>query len=224
MDIMFTDKEMDLLKEFYFWCFNERVEKEEQSGMGTKTWRVSYWVYDLMENLTLGEEEYSKVRLPIWLNYMPKYRVQTAMLQYGRKKRLMFEEMKKAKTLPSNLLVCEVAYGVDIVLAMMIKKWGKIMCYDHNSAYGDFLKSFFVNRHNLNLTFVGTSSSDYRFDEIQEDTLVISNNTHIAVGEPSERIRNNKNLLYLRDGVFVPQDSMPLTTEECRERFGRGYL
>lgn len=221
---MFNEKEIELLKEFYFHCFNTKLLAEQESGTDVKTWKSSYWTYEIMENLILGEEEYKKAKHPPWLTYMPKYRTQSSMLNYGRNKRLMLRRLKEMSKLVDNLLVCEVGYGVDLVLAMMVKKWNKILCYDSNPYLKDFLEGFFVSKHSLNLDFVATSSGAYRFDEIEDITLVISNTTHISIGEWSERIRNNKNLVYLRDGVLLPNVLMPATVEECREKLGRGFL
>jgi len=221
---MFTDKEIELLKEFYYYCFNTRLEYEQAQGAGTSTWKCSYWTYEIMENFILGEEEYQKVNKPPWLTYMPTYRDHTSMLNYGRNKRLMFKRLKEIEKLVDNLLVCEIGYGVDLILAMMIKKWGMILSYDQNKYFKEFLYGFFVEKKGLDLTFEVQSSSAYKFDEINEPTLVISNNTHIGIGDPSNRIRNNENLIYLRDGRFLPNVLMPQTLEECREKFGRGYL
>lgn len=216
----FTENEITLLREFYFCCFQTKLEHETR----TPAWSLSYWTYEVLEHLILGEEEYKKATMPPWLLSMPKYRAQSGYLNYGRCKRAMFKKLKEIKDLADNLLVCESGYGVDVVVAMMVKDWNEIRCYDNNPGLKDFIDEFFVEKRGVNVKFDYSTSATFRFDEIKESTIVISNNTHISVGEHSERIRNNEKLIYMRDGTVIDRNKMPETVEECRKNFGRGYF
>ena len=152
-----------------------------------------------------------------------KYRTHSAARRLVNHKRLMLNTLRKNE-FPDNLLVCEVGYGIDIVVAMMAKDWKEIRCYDRCGGFKEGLLNFFTKRYGLNIKFERSISTMFRFDEIKNDTVVISNTTHIYIDEESERIRKNEKLIYLRDGSILKQSDMPKTLEECRKIFGRGYL
>jgi len=216
----FSADETKLLKEFYSHCFNTPLGAEQK----TTSWSLSYWTYEVMEHLILGEEEYMKAPSPPWLETKPTYREHKALRNYGIVKRMMFRKLKEMKDLADNLVVCEVGYGVDIVLSMMVKDWNEIRCYDMNGGLEILINEFFVQKYGLNVKFERSNSNHFRFDEIENPTIVISNNTHISVGEWSDRIRNNENLIYLRDGEVLDRKDMPKTVEECRKTLCRGWF
>jgi len=218
---MFTKKEINLLGEFYHHCIRTSPVSGEEK---TATWTQTHWTFEQLENLTLGEEVYIKAPLPTWLSEGSKYRSHGGARKQANHKRRMLRVLREHGELPDNLLVCEVGYGIEIVLAMMIKEWKEIKCYDQCGGFKAGLINFFVKQHGLNLVFEQTISAHFSFDEIEESTMIISNGTHIGIGKPSERIRNNKNLIYLRNGMVLEAKDMPMTTEECRKTLGRGYL
>jgi len=218
---MFTKPEIKLLKDFYDHCaFTCPVSGEEK----TSNWNQTYWTFEQMENLILGEEEYQKAPLPAWLFEYSKYRTHSAACRQTNRKRTMLNTLRGNKEFPDNLLVCEVGYGVDVVVAMIAREWKEIRCYDRSGAFEKGLLEFFVEQHGLTLIFETSISAHFRFDEIKKNTVVVSNETHIGVGEPSERIRNNEKLIYLRNGEVLDKSNMPKTTEEARRTIGRGWF
>ena len=222
---MFSKEEMIILEEFYDHCAATTLSNEEGSIStdGKVKWNQSYWTYEVMTGLILGEEGYLEAPLPHWLEFKVKYRTNSSIRRMIEDKKTMFNTLR-CGVFPDNLLVCEVGYGVDVVLAMIAKDWKEIRCYDSNHGFEEGLINFFVKKHKCNLTFEGNISAHYKFDKIEKRTLVISNATHISVGKPSERIRNNENLIYLRNGVVLDRSDMPRTVEECRKKLGRGYF
>jgi hypothetical protein len=167
-----------------------------------------------MEYFLLGEEEYRKTPIPDYLKVEnPRYRNDKWKLWYGRRKLIMIEELKKLKDYYDYVLICEVGFGIDILLCMMIKEWKEIQCYDSNPFLKEFIENFFIKKHKINVIFEKYSSYYYPFDLIRNKTILIANHTHLDPSVCGKKIIENKNLLLLRNGVITTNP--PITSEEC---------
>lgn len=217
---MFDEDQLKLLLEFYNHCYNTTPENEEASA----GWCQSYYTYEVLQGLILGDERYEEKPWPSWLADREKYRTHGPVRKHIAGKRSTFKLLKEIGHLSDNLLICEIGYGMDLVIAMMVKEWNKVLSYDHNPYMEKGLVEFFVERHGVNLEFKCSPSNYYRFDEINEPTIVLSNYCHVSVDVQAENIKNNDNLIYVRDGEVIDKELIPLDVAEFRKVFGRGYL
>jgi hypothetical protein len=116
---------------------------------------------------------------------------------YGDRKLKVIKELKKIKSLPDNLLVCEVGRGIDILLATFVKNWKRIICYDINPVYGELVVDYFKKIMNISVEFYQANSGDIYFnnkglitfrchatdmgkDVLLDNCVMISENTRIS--------------------------------------------
>jgi len=213
---MFNEDQLKLLMEFYHHC-HEFIPKVEESSAD---WCQSYYQYEVLQGLILGDD-YAEGFLPLWLRDRPKYRG-GPILRHIKAKKDTFETLKNIKSLSDYLVVCEVGYGTDLIVAIMVKDWAEIRCYDHNPYMEEGLINFFVKERGVNLTFEQSPSSIFDFVGIDKRTIVVANHSHIPVTKQGKNIRDNGNIIYVSGGAIL--DKIPVTVEECREYTGRGYL
>jgi len=219
--MIFNEDQLRFLLEFYNHCSNTTPENEEMSG----SWCQSYFTYEVLHGLILGRDRYEEHPWPYWLEGRLKYRTHGPIRKHIQVKKDTFNLLNNGlKEATGNLLLCEIGYGVDLVIAMMTRKWDVVKSYDHNPYMKSGLEKFFVERHGVNLSFKCSPSNYYRFDEITEPTIVISNFCHISVDVKAKEIKENDNIIYIRNGELVDKSTIPLELAEFRKVFGRGYL
>jgi len=213
---MFNEDQLKLLTEFYYHCEEFTPTVEESSA----SWCQSYYQYEVLQGLILGREKYLLDALPTWLKDRPKYR--TGPIQRHIQCKLdTFKVLQEIKSLSDYLVVCEVGYGTDIIVAIMIKEWKEIYCYD-NPYMEKGLIDFFVKKKGVNLIFKQSPSTIFDFAGIDKRTIVLANHTHIPVAKQGKNIKDNDNLIYVSNGIVL--DNIPVTVEECRKNTKRGYL
>jgi len=114
--------------------------------------------------------------------------------------------LARVKDAADTLLVCEVGRGLDILVATFVRDWPKVICYDYVGSHGRKLEEYFGEW--MEIDFVGETSKRYPFGSVDEDVILIANETKIpdaggkAIQEnPHIRhiIRNGR-LMYGRDG------------------------
>ena len=82
----------------------------------------------------------------------------------------------EGKTKVSELLIGKVGRGLDILVALSVKNWNKIYCYDHNGRYEDLLNQFFPD---LNIKFSISSTLNYDHSQCRNPYVMILNHALI---------------------------------------------
>ena len=211
-DMIFNHLEIKLLGEFYEHLVVLKELKEEESG-GADNWTCRKWTFEVLEQLIKGDEAYTSAVYPDYLLPHPRYRADHWKLWYGRRKRIMLEELRGLRDQFDHLFIPECGYGVDGVLAMMVKDWAEIEFLDTNKYLEEGIVDFFKTKHGCNIKFTVDSSHSFHYDQVDKKTILIANNTHIDASFCGAKINSNDNLYVLHNGVHL--DPVPETQDEC---------
>ena len=84
------------------------------------------------------------------------------------------------------------------MLASLVKKWKKIICYDNNEFMLGEVNKYFKDGLSLPIETVHTNSYVFDFD-YKEPTIVIGNLLKLTP-DRKEEIKNNKNILAIFNG------------------------
>jgi hypothetical protein len=105
----------------------------------------------------------------------------------------MHKQLLELKNDADVLCVAEVGRGLDILFSNSVKKWKKVICYDHNPIYDDYLHRYFddsVEFHNVSTHVFVDNIDDY----IKEKCIMVINHTHFR---KFYLIKENKNIVHL---------------------------
>lgn len=110
---------------------------QESMGVDDEKYTADDWTIDVCNALITGN----------WHRGSTKHGM--------RIKLKVLENLKKVKDDSNILCVGEVGRGLEIAIANTIKNWDKIICYDHNSIYEDYIWRYFKNT-NFKFYDIGT--------------------------------------------------------------------
>jgi hypothetical protein len=117
----------------------------------------------------------------------------------------MYSELIKIKDDADDLLICEVSHGIDILIALQVKKWNNIYCFDQISLYGPLLEKFFQTNYNIKPLFFSTSTYAFKIDQLpSKGFIILSNHSKSMRWEDTypRFLNNNKTIHLIRDGVL----------------------
>lgn len=161
------------IKEFYEHLKENQIPIEvnqEAKGFGSKRYTADMWTLEVCECL-LGMD---------------------CKLSHYKQKDLLFESLSQVKDDANQICVGEVGRGLDIVIAQMIKEDWKIICYDHNPIYSQYLDKYFYYD---DIEYHSMSTDGFLQNlNIKEETIFIIDNTKCRDFETLEK---NENIVHL---------------------------
>jgi hypothetical protein len=178
--------------------------KQEACGKDNSFWCADWWTIEVCKCLYLGIEKYNKSRIPKWLQGKTRSRDPSILQAYEYKSK-MFSVLTQIKDDADDLLICEVSHGMDILIALQVKKWNNIYCFDQVSGYGPLVEKFFQDNYNIKPIFFYTSTYAFKIDEIPSKGFIsISNHsTSLRWEDTFPRFLNNEKTIHLiRDGIL----------------------
>lgn len=152
-------------------------DMQEARGKGKDFWCADYWTLEVAKCLFIGNERYMNDPLPRRLEGNKSFG-REEIIADSDTKLSMLNFLSTIKG-PSNLLVCEVGRGLDILVAIIAKEWNKIYCYDHNGLYGNLLKMFFENYKNK-IIFTKIPTHGFDISGIDNETTMVINRTRVG--------------------------------------------
>jgi len=152
-------------------------QPQEAQGLGSKRYTADMWTLEVCECL-LGMD----------CKRMP----------YKTQKLGLLESLEKVKDDADVLCVGEVGRGLDIAVANIIKEW-KVICYDHNPIYKEYLDKYFkrVEFHKAPTSvFLEKEWNDVYSKHIKEKTIFIMDNTKCRNFKQLEENENIVHFIY----------------------------
>lgn len=107
-----------------------------------------------------------------------------------RKLKLHAELILKADQ-AENLFVCETGRGIDVLLALLVKPWKTITCYDYKESHKAPLETAFKG---FPLEFFTADSRELDFGSIQRPRTLLIAQDHSIPQSGIQRILENKNI------------------------------
>ena len=144
---------------------------QESMGVGDERYTADDWTLEVCKSL-IEKKKYSEGS---------DYKIGTHMV------------LEKIKDDCDVLCVAEVGRGLDIAVANTIKKWRKVICYDHNPIYNEYLHRYFddsVVFHNTSTNAFVDKINDY----IDEKCIMVMNHTKFR---RFDLLKQNKNIVHL---------------------------
>lgn len=161
------------IEKFYQHLLNNQIPEnvhQEAAGYGSKRYTADMWTLEVCECL-LGMD--------------------CKKFPYRNQKLDLFTSLKKVMNDANAICVGEVGRGLDILIANMLKKW-KVICYDHNPIYAEYLDKYFkdykfhpISTHG----FIANVSN-----HIKEKTIFIIDNTKCR---DFKKLEENENIVHL---------------------------
>jgi hypothetical protein len=153
-------------------------EKQEKNEIDGRRWCSDWWTIEVLKCLYWTKEPYLLDTLPNRLKNNIAFVGREEIVTQTESKLRMMDELEKVKDLSDILYVCEVGRGVDILLALMIKEWSKIICYDINPHYVDLLPKHFPGK---SIEIFRANSGDIDFiNNIKEPLILIADNHRLG--------------------------------------------
>ncbi len=103
----------------------------------------------------------------------------------------MHKHLCEVANMSDNLLICEIGRGLDLIVALTVKNWKLIQCYDGVDLNRKPLMGYF-SRHNLDYSHADSRYFD--FSAVGDRTIVIANQHNIPL-EGIEEVRNNNRIV-----------------------------
>lgn len=160
------------IEKFYEHLKENQIPKnvnQEAQGYGSQRYTADMWTLEVCECL-LGMD---------------------CKLAHYKQKQLLFDSLSKVKDDANQICVGEVGRGLDIVIAKTIKPW-KIICYDHNPIYKQYLDKYFYE-DSIEYHAISTHGFIQNLN-IKEDTIFIIDNTKCRDFKALEK---NENIVHL---------------------------
>lgn len=174
-------------------------DHQETSGEYPDFWCSDYWTLEVLKCLYRGKEQYLKDPPPKRLEANYNFAaIQQA--EHANRKEKMYNHLLDIKDDADNILICEVGWGIDVYVATKVKEWTTIRTYDSNNVYGACLSKMF-NTYNINYTFEGCSTKNFKFNEVEGDWIVIGN--HSRNHTPEELMSKDKIKHVIWDGNLI---------------------
>ena len=132
------------VRSFYRHLKSNMVTKEvnqEAAGHGKERWTADLWSVELCKAWVMGLDEYRET-IPLEYRENPGHNGNHALRSCKIKENLL-DILMDIKEDANEIVVCEVGRGLDILIANMVKKWKRIICYDQVPQYKDYLNRFF---------------------------------------------------------------------------------
>lgn len=178
-------------------------DKQQARGKGDNFWCCDWWTIEMTKYIYLGEKKYLETRKPRWLQ-KKIYNVLADLQRATQMKEKMFNHLIKLQNDADDLLVCEVAHGIDIIIALQVKKWNQIYCYDQVN-YQPSISKFFNSYYNINPIFFLTSSYGFNYDKIQSNGCIVLVNYGALTKEKEtydKFLNNSKTVHFIEDGIL----------------------
>lgn len=194
-----------LLKFLKHVLLNQLPKKgQEACGEGNSFWCADWWTIEVCKCLYLGIEKYNKSRIPKWLQDKSHSRDKNIFTVHDFKHK-MFSVLTQIKDDADDLLICEVSHGMDILVALQVKKWNNIYCFDQVDLYGPILQKFFQENYNIKPVFFPISTYAFNLNQIQSKGYIVIGNhsTSLKWVETYNKFLNNEKTIHLiRDGIL----------------------
>lgn len=107
-----------------------------------------------------------------------------------RKLKLHAELLRKADQ-AEHLFVCEAGRGIDVLLALLVKPWKTITCYDYKESHKAPLEAAFEG---FPLKFFTADSREFDFGSIQRPKTLLIAQDHGIPKSGLQRLLENKNI------------------------------
>ena len=173
-------------------------DEQEARGEGKDYWCADYWTLEVAKCLYIGNERYMNDPLPRRLE---------GNKGFSRNEIMAAADVKRSviKFLDAyggdSLLVCEVGRGLDILVAIILKQWEKIYCYDGNGLYGKHLEEFFkLYGYQNNLIFTQTPTHNFDVKTIDKDVVMVINHTRVGFDAAIKFFECPKIAYIIKDG------------------------
>lgn len=152
-------------------------DMQEACGKGKDFWCADYWTLEVAKCLFIGNERYMNDPLPRRLENNKSFGKEEIIADSDAKLSMLnFLSTIKG---PNNLLICEVGRGLDILVAIIAKKWNKIYCYDHNGLYESLLRMFFES-YGSKIIFTKISTHGFDVNSDYNETTMVINRTRVG--------------------------------------------
>ena len=176
-------------------------DKGEACGSGDSFWCLDYWSREVIRFLIDGKEKYFSESPPDYLRGNTFFSPQVIETAYDFKSN-MLKNLEKYKYFSDNIMVCECGWGIDIILALSIKDWKKIICYDQNPYIIPEVRKFFDElKLPAEIEIREEKSHTIDFSKIDEPRILILEHPHMYI-KNYKQILNNKNLLFIIEGMM----------------------
>ena len=182
-------------------------------------WTCDMWHLEILKCLMLGEAQYLKSEYSDYIpNKVPQFL--EMFKNYTRCKIESYNRLQEVKNLSDNLIVCEIGRGIDLLLAIQVKKWNKIVCYDTNQYCGKFIIDYFKKHFNIEVSYIHANSGDINFNDggkinfhssnqyFNEDCIIIADGTQIYI-EGIKKIWSNSKIK-----AFIVHGNIPKTIDD----------
>ena len=161
---MLTNYEFSAIARLLEWV--EGTDLPPTSTGSNGAWTCDEWHQEVLKYMVNGEKYFS-LPVPSYFQYDDVQSVRETFKKYGEKKFWSYDAMQTVKDLSDTLIVAEMGRGIDLLLALLVKKWKQVIVYDKNIYYGDLVVGYFKNHYGVDITYVGanTGNIDWRSDD-----------------------------------------------------------
>lgn len=178
----------NLAKEFIGRIQSMPVSFENQEKRNR--WCCDWWSIEVLKCLYWGVDVYRLDPLPNRLKNNPGFCGREEIVTYAGRKIKTAENLEKVKDLADTLYVCEVGRGLDILVALSVKSWKRIICYDTNQYYLDMINAHFPGQP---IEPFLANSGNMDFKKIEDQVILIADNHRIGE-EGIKDILDNPNI------------------------------
>lgn len=114
-----------------------------------------------------------------------------SILNWAERKLKLHAELVRKADQAEHLFVCEAGRGIDVLLALLVKPWKAITCYDYKESHKGPLKAAFKD---FPLEFFTADSGEFDFGSIQRPKTLLIAQGHGIPRSGLQRISDNKNI------------------------------
>ena len=113
----------------------------------------------------------------------------------------MHSSLSKVSSLSEKLFICQVGRVLEIVLALMVKHWSKVSCYDYKAVQREPVVQYFGSQTEID--YFDADSRKFDFGSISEQTILIASR-HLIPESGLQAIQLNDHIMAaIIDGQIV---------------------
>lgn len=221
-----------LWSDFLEWLYATRLPKDSVEHNLNNTaygWDSDLWSIEVVRCLLLGEEAYLKSPAPEYFHADEAQGLKSQIAQYAQFKIATCQRVMEVANVSNNVIVAEMGRGIDLLLLTFIKNWQRIIIYDTNPYYGDYIVGRWKNVYKKDVTFVLANTGNTNWND-NGDIVFYQSEDHVKTKREDYRMQENcilvlentrigrvgLDVLYTNPNIVrvIKNGDMPKTTDE----------